>query len=119
MFCNQCQETAKNVGCTINGVCGKGNNLSDLQDLMIFACQSLSFATIEARKKMIDTNVESRHIMKCLFMTITNANFDEKAIFRAIEQCFSYRDSLKKQFQTNALHHALHWTAANELDYHQ
>ncbi|MBW2590419.1 MAG: hypothetical protein JRD71_06830, partial [Deltaproteobacteria bacterium] len=23
MFCFQCQETAKNTGCTIKGVCGK------------------------------------------------------------------------------------------------
>ena len=23
MFCFQCQQTAKNTGCTVNGVCGK------------------------------------------------------------------------------------------------
>lgn len=56
MFCNQCQETAKNTGCTIKGVCGKTEETSNLQDLLIFACQGLSYLTIRARKQRIDTN---------------------------------------------------------------
>ncbi|MBP8042861.1 MAG: hypothetical protein KAZ36_13245, partial [Bacteroidales bacterium] len=35
MFCYQCQETAKGVGCTIAGVCGKKEDVSNLQDLLI------------------------------------------------------------------------------------
>ncbi|MDP4224661.1 MAG: hypothetical protein Q8868_15245, partial [Bacteroidota bacterium] len=42
MFCNQCQETAKNTGCTVNGVCGKKESLANLQDLLIFSCQGLA-----------------------------------------------------------------------------
>jgi len=34
MFCFQCQETAKNQGCTIKGVCGKPEKTADLQDLL-------------------------------------------------------------------------------------
>jgi hydroxylamine reductase len=78
MFCNQCQETAKNTGCTVKGVCGKTEETSNIQDLLMFACQGLSYLTIEARKQGIDTNTESKHITNCLFMTITNANFDDK-----------------------------------------
>ncbi|NLL70509.1 MAG: hydroxylamine reductase, partial [Epulopiscium sp.] len=78
MFCNQCQETAKNTGCTIKGVCGKTEECSNLQDLLIFACQGLSLLTIEARMQGMDTNAESKHITNCLFMTITNANFDDQ-----------------------------------------
>ena len=37
MFCNQCQETAKNIGCTLNGVCGKKPATAHLQDLLIYA----------------------------------------------------------------------------------
>jgi len=32
MFCFQCQETAKNTGCTISGVCGKKPDTANLQD---------------------------------------------------------------------------------------
>ena len=37
MFCNQCQETAKNIACTINGVCGKKEATANLQDLLMYA----------------------------------------------------------------------------------
>jgi hydroxylamine reductase len=83
MFCNQCQETAKNTGCTINGVCGKKEGTANIQDLLVFACQGLAFVTIEARRQGINTNAESKHITNCLFMTITNANFDDQAIVQA------------------------------------
>ena len=35
MFCYQCQETARNFGCTKAGVCGKQSETSNLMDLMI------------------------------------------------------------------------------------
>jgi hydroxylamine reductase len=31
MFCFQCQETAKNTGCTVKGVCGKPEETANLQ----------------------------------------------------------------------------------------
>ena len=36
MFCFQCQETAKNEGCTVRGVCGKIDVVSNLQDVLVF-----------------------------------------------------------------------------------
>ena len=36
MFCFQCQETAKNQGCTVKGVCGKPEETADLQDLLLY-----------------------------------------------------------------------------------
>ncbi len=32
MFCFQCQETAKNQGCTVKGVCGKNEETSNLDE---------------------------------------------------------------------------------------
>jgi hydroxylamine reductase (hybrid-cluster protein) len=42
MFCFQCQETAKNQGCTVKGVCGKPEETADLQDLLIYVCKGIS-----------------------------------------------------------------------------
>jgi len=42
MFCNQCQETAKNSGCTVKGVCGKPEDLANLQDLLIYVTEGIS-----------------------------------------------------------------------------
>lgn len=117
MFCNQCQETAKNTGCTINGVCGKREETANIQDLLIFACQGLAYATIEARKKGIGTNAESRHITNCLFMTITNANFDDKAILQAIRDSVSYRDNLKSKVKISEKHDAIEWKGTGNPEF--
>jgi len=117
MFCNQCQETAKNTGCTIKGVCGKTEECSNLQDLLIFACQGLSLLTIEARKQGMDTNAESKHITNCLFMTITNANFDDQIIMQAIKDTLRYRDKLQSIVMIKEQHPSLNWNPQAEADF--
>jgi len=117
MFCNQCQETAKNTGCTINGVCGKKEVTANIQDLLMYACQGLSYVTLEARKKRIDTNIESKHITNCLFMTITNANFDDVSILKAIKDCNNYRDALKSKITVSESHDSINWTASTDEEY--
>ena len=119
MFCNQCQETAKNTGCTISGVCGKKEITSDLQDLLVYACQGLAFATTEARKSGIKTDTESRHIVNSLFMTITNANFDDRSIIKAIQDCLVYRDSLKERVNIPFLHESVRWSASSETEFYE
>lgn len=109
MFCNQCQETAKNTGCTIKGVCGKSEDTSNIQDLLIYACMGLSRLTIEARKKGIGTNNESRHITNSLFITITNANYDNDTIIGEIKKTLEMRDNLKTKV-TVAPHDCTEWS---------
>ena len=118
MFCNQCQETAKNTGCTINGVCGKKEETANIQDLLIFACQGLAFATINARKGSMDTNTESRHIVNSLFMTITNANFHDAAIIKAIRECISYRDYLKSKINISEKHDSIEWKGTSSEEFY-
>jgi hydroxylamine reductase len=119
MFCNQCQETAKNTGCTINGVCGKKEETANIQDLLIFACQGLSFATIEARRQGLSTNAESRHITNCLFMTITNANFDDRTIIQAVRECLNYRDNLKARVNVKGKHDCITWNGGSDQELYE
>jgi len=116
MFCNQCQETAKNTGCTIKGVCGKSEETANIQDMLIFACQGLSYLTSEARKHGIDTNAESKHITNSLFMTITNANFDDKSIIQAIKDCFAFRENLKLKVKVSEDHPSITWTGKTDSE---
>jgi len=116
MFCNQCQETAKNFGCTIRGVCGKTEETSNIQDLLVFACQGLSYLTLEARKQGIDTNQESKQIVNSLFTTITNANFDDSSIIRAIRECIDFRDQLKSKVTPSEDHSSIHWKGGSDAD---
>lgn len=114
MFCNQCQETAKNTGCTIRGVCGKTENTANLQDLLIYMCQGLSYVAIQARDQGVNTNEESKFITNALFMTITNANFDDEAITDSIRTCMKYRDNLKEKIDNTENHDSIHWTGQSD-----
>jgi len=42
MFCYQCEQTAKGLGCDKLGVCGKQPDVSDLQDLLVYALTGLA-----------------------------------------------------------------------------
>jgi len=53
MFCNQCEQTAKGIGCNIAGVCGKNEEVADLQDLLIHGLQGLALFAQEGRKKAL------------------------------------------------------------------
>ncbi|MCU0638807.1 MAG: hydroxylamine reductase [Candidatus Krumholzibacteria bacterium] len=80
MFCFQCQETAKNTGCTVRGVCGKPEGTAGLQDVLIYVLKGISVYGEQALKKGDPLIEEERFIAESLFATITNANFDDDAI---------------------------------------
>lgn len=109
MFCNQCQETAMNTGCVIAGVCGKKDYTAKNQDLLVFASQGLAYATLAAKKLGVDTNLESKQIVNNLFMTITNANFDDNLITKAITDTLKMRDHLKATCNINEEHDSFLW----------
>ena len=77
MFCYQCQETAKGTGCTIKGVCGKTEDVANMQDLLIYSLKGISVYAHQARELGIDLLDVNKFIMESLFMTITNANFNK------------------------------------------
>ncbi len=118
MFCNQCQETAKNTGCVISGVCGKKEDTAKLQDLLIFASQGLAFALIAARNKGKETAEADRRIVDNLFMTITNANFDNDALIQALKNTYALRDAFKAKIGIAEENDAVVWAPASDADYY-
>jgi len=98
MFCFQCQETARGSGCTKMGVCGKDAYLANMQDLLIYVCKGISVYSTKARKLGIENNKVSKFIVDSLFMTITNANFDQAAFIEKIKEGFDVREEIKKQY---------------------
>jgi len=97
MFCHQCQEAAKGTGCTIKGVCGKDETVSNLQDVLLFALKGLAFVSQEARKAGITDRQVSAALIEGLFATITNANFDKAVFITRIRNAIALREELKKQ----------------------
>ena len=98
MFCFQCQETAGNKGCMFGGVCGKKPETANLQDLLIYVTKGLSEITTRLRSegKEVPAAID-RLITTSLFMTITNANFDDDRFIDRINATLSSRDELFEQ----------------------
>ena len=91
MFCFQCQETAKNEGCTVRGVCGKNEDTANMQDLLVFVTKGLAEVINNT------TDVDSKYYDKVsnnLFVTITNANFDTDAILAIVKETIAMKDEL-------------------------
>ncbi len=97
MFCFQCEQTAKNEGCTKQGVCGKTDDVAELQDLLIYAVKGLSLIAHEGRKAGIQEEAVNRFTSEAHFSTLTNVNFDRERFFRFINECVQLRDALKEK----------------------
>ena len=79
MFCFQCQETLKNSGCTMNGMCGKKAVTANLMDALIRRLKILTLVKKPDRKLGL-------FVIQSLFMTITNANFDDTRLAEQIRR---------------------------------
>ncbi len=97
MFCYQCQETAGSAGCTKSGVCGKGPRTAALQDMLVWVTKGLSEVAVRMREENqnVPDEVNSR-VVENLFITITNANFDDEAIIRKIKETLEMKREFAK-----------------------
>ena len=116
MFCYQCQETAGCTGCTKMGVCGKTPEIAAMQDLLVFTTKGLSAVTTQLRKegKSIPKEINHRATLN-LFITITNANFDNEAIISRIRETLAAKEELLKEVKDKeALPQAAFWNGSEE-----
>ncbi len=116
MFCYQCQEAAKGTGCTIKGVCGKPDYVANLQDLMIYTLKGIALVKEEGRKAGLEFPKADHFTMTGLFMTITNANFDDEAFRAKIREGLALREEMKEELKEKGvslvdMHDAATWFA--------
>ena len=95
MFCYQCQEAAKGTGCNIVGICGKKPETANLQDLLIYTVKGVSDIVVKGGLDAKDLGEVNHEVLKSLFMTITNANFDDAAFVKEINKMIGLRDNLR------------------------
>ena len=100
MFCYQCEQTAKGTGCTTVGVCGKSADTAALQDLLVHAVKGIAqyahrAAVLGATDRQIDV-----FVVKALFTTVTNVNFDPERLTGCIRQAAKTRDAAKQLYQS-------------------
>ena len=99
MFCYQCEQTAKGLGCTIAGVCGKTADVAALQDLLVYMLRGLSQLSIEASKTEINDEEIDVFTCEALFATLTNVNFDPESIASYIRKTAQLQDQLRSKMQ--------------------
>ncbi len=122
MFCFQCQETAACKGCSIKGVCGKQPETANLQDLLLFTLKGLGELGELASAKGMMTDELGELVCNSLFMTITNANFDDNRFYTQIDKVIKVRDELKAKLaaagvNVAGLSEATTWKPASKADY--
>ncbi|MFH1729516.1 MAG: hydroxylamine reductase [Pseudomonadota bacterium] len=121
MFCYQCQETAKSEGCTINGVCGKTFETANLQDLLVYSLKGLAHVNQKAREFGINSSQAKSFLVKALFSTITNANFNRVDFTKFINEAISLRDELKSELMEKGFsfdetsHDSIRWHGSENV----
>ncbi len=100
MFCFQCQETAKNTGCTVKGVCGKPEDTANLQDLLIHVLKGIAVYGEKLKELGSTDNETGLFAAQALFSTITNANWDNDRFISMIREGLKRRDQLRDKFLT-------------------
>ena len=116
MFCYQCQEAAGGVGCQVRGVCGKEETTSNLQDLLIYGLKGISEIVVKGNVPVSEIPEVNHETLKSLFMTITNANFDDVAFEKQIQKVLEIRDQLKERTGLSELSDAATFQVKGAVD---
>jgi hydroxylamine reductase len=122
MFCYQCQETAKGTGCVVRGVCGKTDDVAQMQDLLVWVAKGISILGTIAREKHYSSAKVDRFVQEALFTTITNANFDRARIIERIHEGIALRENFITEMKGHGinipgnLHPSTKWKPAGEQD---
>ncbi len=122
MFCYQCQEAAKGIGCTINGVCGKKPEVSEKLDYLLWISKGISIWAELARAKGVQYSEVDHFIQDALFTSVTNTNFDKEIIFAKAEEGLELRAKVRESYLKTAkevpqdLHIAAYFTPANPME---
>ena len=106
MFCYQCEQTARVdgvAGCASErGNCGKDAQTSDLQDLLIHALKGVSQYNVLARSVGAGDNAATAFVMKGMFSTLTNVNFNPARFTAQINEAKEVRARVKAAYEAAA-----------------
>jgi hydroxylamine reductase len=75
-FCYQCEQTTKGIGCVEIGNCGKDQETSLMQDLVVHAVKGIAMYAHRAALLNRHDDTVGRTVIEALFGTVTNVNFD-------------------------------------------
>ena len=113
MFCFQCQETAKGVGCTSKGVCGKDSGLASLMDLLLYVTKGICAVKVSFPPDDM-MKMDNSYVYSSLFKTITNADFS----YDDIKQTIAEGLEIKKKLILKAKEHLIPLPDIDAITWH-
>ena len=99
MFCYQCEQTASGTGCTVQGVCGKDARTAALEDLLLYAAEGISMYAHRARALGASDRDVDVCVIRALFATVTNVDFDPERLQEHLEEAAVIRDRARKLYE--------------------
>ena len=78
MYCNQCEQTAKGVACTVRGVCGKDEDMQSLQELLLYGLKGIAAYAYHCRILGYKDEEVDAFMHEALFKTLTNVDFSNE-----------------------------------------
>lgn len=106
MFCYQCEQTMRNdgtEGCNSDvGACGKTEQTSDLQDVLIYQIKGIAEYAQLARSVGVSDKAVDDFIQFGFFTTLTNVNFTATRFVQLIDQAAKVRDEIKNKYEAAA-----------------
>jgi hydroxylamine reductase len=115
----------RNSGCNAaKGVCGKSQEVADLQDVLLHVCKGIGFWASRGAAKGVYDEGTAFFVDRMLFATITNANFSAEDFTGWILEALDRREAAKAAFLhaggslPSALPGAATWSAKDEAAVH-
>jgi hydroxylamine reductase len=99
MFCHQCEQAAKGIGCDVQGICGKKPEVAALQDNLLYGLKGLAFFADKARKLGAKDQAIDVFLLEGLFATVTNVDFDPARLEATIKKCFEMKEKAKALYE--------------------
>jgi hydroxylamine reductase len=96
-------------------VCGKDELTAKLQDTLVYAAEGIALCA-EALGGGIDRKY-GQFISECLFVTVTNTNFDDVAIVEQINKALAMRDEIKMLTGVTPAHDAATWSGSTREEF--
>jgi len=98
MFCYQCEQTSNATACTRFGACGKGPEVSLLQDLLLHQLKGIGWLGQRLRGFGHADAGADRFVIEALFSTVTNVDFDPLRLQALIDRAAQVKDALRREF---------------------
>ncbi len=98
MYCRQCEQTARGICCTTQGVCGKNEEVAVLQDVLTYSLMRIAVFADKARGLGVKDKETDLFVVEGLFTCVTNVDFDPERIRALIDTSVVVKERIKKLF---------------------